>query len=174
MRKWIIQHSLALDGLLYRQKRASTWKMCVSLRKMEIKGVLPFYLNNIRKDPYCWRRKGVDDFQSKWWCWKLYAKKSLSFPKYYIFSAKTAFERNLSKKSSLKFLIEMNNWIFNLATKRASWRKKMSFVCRDICYNQIQHVPLGIALCYVLIRLDQVCWSTGEVQSYCSYFYPQL
>lgn len=32
-----------------------------------------------------------------------------SFPKYYIVSAKTAFERNLSKKSSLKFLIEMNN-----------------------------------------------------------------
>ena len=52
--------------------------------------------------------------------------------KYYILSAKATFQRNLSRKSSLKSLNEMNNSIFNLAPKELAEGGKMSFVCRDI------------------------------------------
>lgn len=94
------------------------------------------------------------------------------FSKYYIFSAKAAFQRNLSRKSSLKSLNEMDNSVFNLARKRASWRGKCLLSAGRFCYNEIQHFHLGIAQWSVLIRLGHIHWSMGEIESYDSYISP--
>ena len=83
------------------------------------------------------------------------------FSKYDIFSAKPAFQRNLSRKSSLKSLNEMKNSVFNLAPKRAHWRGKSLLSAGHFCYNEIQHFHLGAVIC--IDHIGPSPWSIGEI-----------
>lgn len=133
-------------------------KMDVALKKMKIGEVLSFYLNNVGKYPYCQGRKGVNDLQSKWWCWKFYAKKSLHLFQKIIYSQlRLHLKGTYPGSPSLKSLNEMNSSIVNLAPERASWKKNAFCLQGLFCHNEIQLVRLGIAQWYVLIRLDPVC-----------------